>query len=96
MQLSKTIYKPIVTEQTMALESESKYVFRVNMKVSKGRISGEIKRLYGVDVICVNTMIMPGKKRRIIKTNKFIKTKKWKKAVVQLKEGQNLDIYSNK
>ncbi|MFC1621948.1 50S ribosomal protein L23 [Patescibacteria group bacterium] len=96
MQLNKAIIKPIVTEKTMALESEGKYVFRVNMKVSKGRIAEEIEKLYKTKVDSVSTMIMPGKKRRVPKTSRFIKTKKWKKAVVQLKEGENLDIYSNK
>lgn len=76
----------------MALESDDKYVFKVNMKSSKGAVKQEINRIFGVDVIDIQTMIMPGKKRRKVKTRQFIKTKKWKKAVVKLKDGQKIDL----
>ncbi len=92
MRLSETVIKPIVTEKTLALEPESKYVFRANKKASKGAIALEVKRLYDVDVVKVNTMIMPGKKRRIVGTRNFIKTRGWKKVVVKLKEGQKIDL----
>ena len=91
MRISNIIIKPILTEKTMAHEYQGKYFFMVNMKVSKGAIAKEVKRLYGVDVESVRTMVMPGKKRRIMGTRKFTKTKKWKKAAVQLKEGQKIE-----
>jgi len=92
MRVSNIVEKPIVTEKTMALEIDSKYVFRVNLRSSKGAIANEINRLYGVDVDGVSTMIMPGKKRRIIGTRRFTKTKKWKKAVVKVKAGQKIEL----
>lgn len=92
MRVSDTIIKPIVTERTMAMQNEGNYVFEVNMKTSKGAVSKEIERLYNVKVDSVRVMIMPGKKRRILKTRRFTKTKKWKKAVVKLKEGQKLEL----
>ena len=77
----------------MALEAgENKYVFLVNMKASKGAVANEVERIYGVDVESVSTMIMPGKKRRIMRTNKFVKTKKKKKAVVKIKDGQKIEL----
>jgi len=92
MRVSNVVEKPIVTEKTMALEIDSKYVFRVNLRSSKGAIANEINRLYGVDVDSVSTMIMPGKKRRIMGTKRFTKTKKWKKAVVKVKAGQKIEL----
>jgi len=92
MRVSNIVEKSIVTEKTMALEIDSKYVFRVNLRSSKGAIANEINRLYGVDVDGVSTMIMPGKKRRIIGTRRFTKTKKWKKAVVKVKAGQKIEL----
>ena len=75
MRVSNVIEKPIVTEKTMALEVDSKYVFKVNLRSSKGAIANEINRLYGVDVDGVSTMIMPGKKRRILGTRRFTKSR---------------------
>ena len=95
MRLSNIIDRPIVTEKSMALGAENRYVFKVNMKASKGSIANEIKRIYDVEVDEVNTMIMPGKKRRIMGTRRFTKTKKWKKAVVKLKEGSKIDLGGN-
>ena len=92
MRVSNVIEKPIVTEKTMALEVDSKYVFRVNLRSSKGAIANEINRLYGVDVDGVSTMIMPGKKRRILGTRRFTKSSKWKKAVVKVKPGQKIEL----
>jgi len=91
MKVSNIVVKPIVTEKSMAHEHEGKYYFMVNTKASKGAIANEIARLYDVEVVSVKTMIMPGKKRRVIGTRKFTKTKKWKKAIVKLKEGQKIE-----
>jgi large subunit ribosomal protein L23 len=96
MRLSKAIIRPILTEKSMALQADNKYVFKVNTKSSKGAIKNEIKRLYDVEVEEINTMVMPGKKRRIIGTRRFTKTKRWKKAVVRLKEGQNIEFAGSK
>jgi len=92
MKVNNVVVKPVVTEKTMALELERKYAFRVNMKASKGAVANEINRLYGVDVEKVRTMIMPGKKRRVLGTRKFTKTQKWKKAIVTVKEGQKIEL----
>ena len=92
MRISSVVIKPIVTEKALALEHESKYFFKVNKNVSKGAVAKEIKRLYDVDVVSVNSMIMPGKKRRIVGTRNFTKTKGWKKVIVELKEGQKINL----
>ena len=92
MRVSDIVVKPIVTEQSMSMQEQDCYVFEVNMKTSKGAVSKEIERLYNVKVEEVRTMIMPGKKRRLLKTRRFTKTRKWKKAIVKLKAGQKLDL----
>ncbi len=92
MRVSNIVEKPIMTEKTMALEAEGRYAFRVNLRSSKGSVAKEVNRLYGVDVENVRTMIMPGKKRRIVGTSRFVKTKKWKKAIVKVKPGQKIEL----
>ena len=76
MLISNVVKRPIVTEKSLSFgASENKYFFEVDMKASKGSVAKEVARIYGVDVQNVSTMIMPGKKRRVPKTNKFMKTK---------------------
>lgn len=92
MRITNRLAQPILTEKSMAFEHEAKYFFKVGLKVSKGAIANEIEKVYGVKVVNVRTMIMPGKKRRIMRTRRFTKTKKWKKAVVQLEAGQKIEF----
>ncbi len=95
MRVSNILKRPILTEKTLEMGSANKYAFSVNMKATKGSIVKEIKKLYGVDVIGLSTMIMPGKKRRLLKTRRFTKTPKWKKAIVEVKEGQKIEVSAN-
>jgi large subunit ribosomal protein L23 len=93
MKLGKTVLKPIVTEKSYALASEGKYVFKVTMFATKGSISDELKKLYNVEPISVSTNIMPGKGKRIAKSRLTSKPAKWKKAIIQLKKGQTIDLF---
>jgi large subunit ribosomal protein L23 len=93
MKLGKSILKPIVTEKTYALASEGKYVFEVTMFATKGSVSDELKRLYDVEPVSVSTSIMPGKSKRLVKSRLTSKPRKWKKAVIQLKKGQKIDLF---
>ena len=93
MKVSKTIEKPIITEKATELASKGKYTFCVVKKASKYAIKQDLQRIFGVDVTSVKTMIMPGKPKRVGKTNRFTKTSSWKKAVVSIKEGQKIDLF---
>ena len=94
MQLSKIIYSPIVTEKSLAAKAERNvYVFKVKKEASKGSIANEIKRLFGVDVEDVRTMIFTGKNKRLRRTRFLVKTQTWKKALVTLKSGQKIDLF---
>ena len=95
MRISKVAQKPIITEKSVAFAETNRYVFKVERKASKYAIAQAIAETFGVDVLEVNTMIMPGKKRRIRdpKKLKFTKTSSWKKAVVRIKEGQKIELF---
>lgn len=93
MRLSNTIIRPVVTEKTFAFESKGVYVFEVNMAATKDSVSTELKRLFNVDSVDVNVSILPGKPKRVMGTRNSIKTAKWKKAVVKLKEGQKIELF---
>ena len=93
MKLSSIILKPIVTEKSYGASNANVYTFKVNMKATKYNIAKEIKRMYGVDAVDVNTSVTAGKRRRIIGTRMTVKTGKWKKAIIKIKEGQKIELF---
>jgi len=95
MRLSNIIERPIITEKGIKHTELDRYLFRVNRKASKGAIADAVHDMFDVDVIDVRTMIMPGKKRRVKGTNKFMKTQSWKKAVVTIKDGQKIAMFES-
>jgi large subunit ribosomal protein L23 len=93
MKLTNVIYNLIETEKTESLKgSQNIYIFKVSKSATKNSIKKSLKDFFNVDALEVRTMVAPGKKRRLTKTYKFIKTKSWKKAMVKLKEGQKVEL----
>lgn len=92
------ILRPVITEKaTTDSELNSRYAFYVHPEANKIQIKQAIEELYGVEVLKVRTMIYaPKVKSRYTKTGFQVgKTNKMKKAVVQLVEGQEIDLYGN-
>lgn len=92
------IVKPLVTEKMTELsEKLNRYAFVVEKDANKIQIKDAVEKLYDVDVEMVNTMIYAGKvKTRSTKAGMISgKTKAYKKAVVTVKEGDQIDFYSN-
>lgn len=92
------IIKPIITEKANQLsENSNVYCFRVQVDANKIQIKKAIEDAYGVTVEKVNTVIMPA--RRVVKYTKagIIKGKKpkYKKAFVQVRSGEVINIYEN-
>ncbi len=79
------IVKPILTEKTHLMMNERKYVFEVNPLANKGQIKEAVEKIFDVKVEKVNVINMkPKPKRRGIYQGK---SRRWKKAIVTLKEG---------
>jgi large subunit ribosomal protein L23 len=92
------IIKPIVTEKMTQLgEKLNRYGFRVDKRANKIEIKQAVEALYNVTVIDVNTMIVAPKKRSRYTKTRFIEGRKpsWKKAIVTVKDGEQIDFYSN-
>lgn len=91
------IIKPIVTEKMTALsEKYNRYGFVVDRRAHKLQIKKAVEDMYGVKVDSVNTLIQRGKDTPRYTKAGMIKGKKssFKKAIVQLKEGDQIDFYS--
>lgn len=92
MASSHSIVKALLkTEKsTLFYEPESKYLFLVDKSSSKLEIKRAVEEIYKVKVKDVNTMISPGKLKRV--RYQAGRTPDFKKAVVSLKEGQKIEV----
>jgi large subunit ribosomal protein L23 len=80
----------IRTEKGTVGEATGKYLFLVNKAANKVEIRKAVEQIYKVKVADVNTLIAPGKLKRV--RNIAGKTSDWKKAVVTLKEGSKIEV----
>ena len=85
-----SIRSPIITEKATILSEQNKIVFKVPVKANKKNLKKNIEKIFKVNVIKVNII---NKKNRIkITRGKKIKVKGYKKAIITLKKGQNIDL----
>lgn len=92
------LIKPVITEKaTLDSEMHNRYTFQVNPSSNKIEIKVAIEATYGVSVLAVRTMnVRPDRKSRFTKSGMITgKTKAYKKAIVQVAEGDTIDFYSN-
>jgi large subunit ribosomal protein L23 len=92
MNLHDVIERPIVTEKSaIAREASNIATFRVDPKATKHDIKRAVEQLFSVKVESVRTMQQQGKKTRV---GKFVGRKPtWKKAIVELAEGQTIEFF---
>ena len=91
MQTSYDIIHTLLrTEKGSILEANGKYLFHVTRSANKIQIKKAVEDIYNVKVDCVNTIKMPGKRKRV--RQEFGHTTSWKKAVVTLQEGQSIAV----
>lgn len=87
--------KPIVSEKVSALNEAGKYGFVVDKDANKVEIKKAVEKAYGVTVESVNTMVYPSKSKVRYTKSRVIKgrTPAYKKAIVQVAEGDIIDFY---
>ena len=92
------LIKPIITEKaTTNSELNNCFTFQVNTKANKVEIKKAVEAAYGVSVEKVRTInVRPDRSTRFTKTGiQHGKTNAVKKAIVQLAEGEVIDLYTN-
>lgn len=92
------LVKPIITEKaTNDSEVLNRYAFVVDRRANKVEIKKAVEATYGVSVAKVRTMnVRPDRKTRYTKTGIITgKTNGYKKAIVQVAEGEVIDLYTN-
>lgn len=94
----KVIQKPLITEKAnQAAEDRNCFTFVVDKKANKLQIKAAIEEMYGVNVESVRTMVMPGKKKVKYTKKGMVEggTGSYKKAIVQVRSGETIDLYNN-
>ncbi len=92
------LIKPIITEKATAdSETFNRYTFQVAIGANKVEIKKAVEATYGVSVEKVRTMVYP-----VARTTKFTKKGvvsgmigQYKKAIIQLSDGEAIDFYNN-
>ena len=87
------IHRPIITEKsTRLMDTDNKYIFRVDARANKMEIGEAVEKLFNVKVVGVTTMNVRGKPRRV-RFGQEGKRSDWKKAIVKLKEGDSIELF---
>lgn len=87
------IRKPHLTEKTLRMSGENKYVFIVPVSVSKTEAAKQIEKLYGV--ACVKAQAMKGASKTKIWKGRMNKAGSFKKIIVTIQKGQKIEITGN-
>ncbi|HBC44912.1 MAG: 50S ribosomal protein L23 [Candidatus Collierbacteria bacterium GW2011_GWB1_45_35] len=90
-----TILKPVVTEKSHSLAILDKYVFQVDPSASKYQIKKAVEDLFKVNVVSINTIKHASRKIKSPKTGRHLSVPSDKKAVVQIKKGQKIEIFNS-
>jgi large subunit ribosomal protein L23 len=88
---NEVLLAPVVTEKAYAGVEEGKYSFHVHPDAHKTQVRQAVQELFGVTVVRVNISKVQAKpKRRGMQRGA---KPGWKKAVVQLKPGESIEIF---
>ncbi|WP_276916154.1 50S ribosomal protein L23 [Parvibacter caecicola] len=88
----EVIIRPVITEHSYDLMENNTYTFEVAKDSNKVEIAQAIEAIFNVKVVKVNTLNVKPKPKRV--RYHMGKTRTWKKAMVTLKEGDTIEIFS--
>ena len=88
---NEVLLAPVVSEKSYSLIEDRKYSFRVHQDAHKTQIRQAVEELFDVKVEAVNIVKVQSKPKRRGMTRGT--RPGWKKAIVQLREGQSIEIF---
>ena len=91
MDPTQVVIRPVVSEKSYVLSAADRYTFRVHPDAHKTQIRQAIESLFDVGVLGVHTMSVKSKPKRRGQIQG--RTRKWKKAIVQVREGDSIPIF---
>ena len=84
------ILSPLLTEKSTNLSSQNKIIFKVHKKANKKNIKNNIEKIFKVTVTKIN--IINKQNRTKLTRGRKVKVSGFKKAIITLKKGQNIDL----
>ncbi len=90
LHLYDKIISPFVTEKSTNLSEQNKIVFKVRPDANKKNLKNNIEKIFKVNVTKIN--IINKKTRTKVTRGKKVKVRGFKKAIITLKKGQNIDL----
>ena len=84
------IISPIVTEKSTNLSEQNKIIFKVPTKANKKNLKKNIEKIFKVNVIKIN--IINKQSRKKLTRGRKVNVQGYKKAIITLKKGQNIDL----
>ncbi|MFN4262821.1 MAG: 50S ribosomal protein L23 [Thioalkalivibrionaceae bacterium] len=87
---TQVVVGAVVSEKTTTLGELGQHVFRVHPEADKAQIKAAIEQLFEVKVESVRTLAGDGKVKRF--KGRVGQRKRWKKAYVQVAQGQAIAI----
>lgn len=97
--MNTIIKRPVITEKaTFDSEMNNRFTFIVDHRANKIQIKNAVENMYGVTVDAVRTMNYGGGKPSVKYTNKGIveqRSKRFKKAIVTVADGETIDLFTN-
>ncbi len=84
------IIAPHITEKSTNLSDQNKIIFKVPQKANKKNLKKNIEKIFKVNVIKIN--IINKKSKTKLTRGRKVKVSGFKKAIVTIKKGQNIDL----
>jgi len=91
IQYEDILLEPVISEKANLLREQGKYVVKVAQSATKKQIKEAVRRLFNVNPISCNVMVVGGKPKRLRYKSGYTAT--WKKAIVRLPKGEKIPIF---
>src|SRR5579864_2686954 len=92
MEHSQVVIRPVVSEKSYALAAAGRYTFRIHPDAHKTQVRQAVEALFDVHVQEVRTISVKSKPKR--RGASRGRTRSWKKAIVQVREGESIAIFA--
>jgi large subunit ribosomal protein L23 len=88
---TRVLVRPRITEKAYAVNAVNQYVFQVVATATKTQVKRAVEEAYGVTVLAVNVVRLPGKRKTVGRTRGTRSAVK--KAIVRLKAGDTIQLF---
>ena len=100
LHLYEVLKRPLQTEKTMFLKDLHQYAFEVDTRANKELVKQAVEKIFKVNVVDVHVLNQPAKRRRNPrsrqtgkKAQQRVRLPGWKKAIVTVKAGQQIELF---